>query len=158
PFLPALEVFGRGYRWQGLDGADDIDGTEVRLEYSPVPAFTIEGLVNDESGRDTQYGIGLHYNYTFGAPSDYLYDWQEQFRQKSPSEYIFSKVRRDNKIRVQERIDPAAAGVVPAALLASTPLDGASGLAIGIDVSFTFDQDVQAGVGNIVFTDLTDAS
>lgn len=160
PFLPALEVFGRGYRWQGFDGAEDIDGTELRLEYTPVPAFTIEGLVNDEHGRDTQYGFGVRYNYTFGAPSDYLYDWNEQFRQKSASEYIFSKVRRQNKIRVQQRIDPAAvsAGIIPAGLLASSPLNGATGLAIGIDVSLTFDQDVQAGAGNIVFTDLTDGS
>lgn len=162
PFLPALQVFGRGYRWQGFDGMEDIEGTELRVEYTPVPAFTLEGLVNDEGGRDTEYGFGLRYNYTFGAPSEYLYDWDEQFRKKSASEYIFSKVRRQNVIRVQERIDPevvaAANSFVAAVLLASSPVDGATGLSIGIDVTLTFDQDVQAGVGNIVFTDLTDAS
>ena len=113
PFLPALEVSGRSYVWQSLEGADDIKGNEVRVEYSPVPAFTIEGLWNNEESRDTEYGLGLRYNYTFGAPADYLYDWNEQFRQKSASEYIFSKVLRENKIRVQERIDATAASTTP---------------------------------------------
>ena len=162
PFLPALEVFGRAYRWKSYDDQDDIDGTELRMEYSPVPAFTLEGLVNDEDGRETEYGLGLRYNYVFGAPSEYLYDWQEQFRQKSPSEYIFSKVRRDNKIRSQERINAeaaaAAGSVAGPGLLTSNPLDGATGLSIGIDVTLTFTADVQAGTGNIVFTDLTDGS
>ncbi len=164
PFLPALEVFGRGYRWQGIDGVDDIDGTELRLEYSPVPAFTLEGLMNNEDQAETEYGLGLRYNYTFGAPSEYLYDWQEQFRQKSASEYIFTKARRENKIRVQERIDPngplGAGAVVPVgpAFVGSAPLDGAVGVSIGTDVVLTFAADVFAGVGNLVFTDLTDAS
>lgn len=162
PFLPALEVSGRGYRWQGIEGADDIDGTEFRVEYSPVPAFTIEGLYNDEDGQDGEFGLALKYNYVFGAPADYLYDWNEQFRKKSASEYIFSKVRRDNKIRVQERLDPdvadASSSVPAAGLIAFGPLNAATGVSIGTDITFTFDQDVQAGTGNIVFTDLTDAS
>lgn len=161
PFLPALEVFGRAYRWQGVDGEEDTDGTELRVEYSPVPAFTLEGLINDEQGRETEMGLALRYNYTFGAPAEYLYDWDEQFRQKSASEYIFSKVRRDNRIRVQQRIDPDdpnAAGIIAAGLLSFSPLNAATGVSIGTDVSFTFDQDVQAGTGNIVFTDVTDNS
>ncbi|MFK7839512.1 MAG: inverse autotransporter beta domain-containing protein [Bdellovibrionales bacterium] len=163
PFLPALEVFGRGYRWQGIDGAEDIDGRELRVEYSPVPAFTIAGSFGDEDGRESEFGLGLRYNYVFGAPAEYLYDWNEQFRQKSASEYIFSKVRRDNRIRVQERIDPdaAAADAAPApsaALLSFGPLNAATGVSIGTNITFMFDQDVQVGTGNIVFTDLTDGS
>ncbi|MBL4804424.1 MAG: inverse autotransporter beta domain-containing protein, partial [Alphaproteobacteria bacterium] len=159
PFLPALEVFGRGYRWQGFDGVSDTDGKEFRVEYSPVPAFTLEGLVNDEEGRATELGLGLRYNYTFGAPQEYLYDWDEQFRKKSPSEYIFRKVSRENTIRVQKRVDPnAAPSFIPAGLLAFSPTNAATDVSVGTDISFTFDQDVQAGTGNIVITDLTDGS
>lgn len=159
PFLPALEVFGRGYRWQGFDGVGDTDGKEFRVEYSPVPAFTLEGLVNDEEGRETELGFGLRYNYTFGAPQEYLYDWEEQFRQKSASEYIFRKVQRENTIRVQERVDPnAAPAFTPAGLVAFNPAIGATGVSVGTNVSFTFDQDVAAGTGNITITDLTDGS
>ncbi len=159
PFLPALEVFGRAYRWQGFDAEEDTDGKEFRVEYSPVPAFTLEGLVNDEEGRDTEIGLGLRYNYTFGAPSDYLYDWDEQFRQKSASEYIFRKVSREDTIRVQERVDPnAAPSFIPAGLTAFSPVNGATDVSVGTDISITFDQDVQAGTGNITITDLTDAT
>jgi len=159
PFLPALEVFGRAYRWQGFDGEQDTDGKEFRVEYSPVPAFTIEGLVNDEEGRETEMGLVLRYNYTFGAPSEYLYDWDEQFRQKSASEYIFRKVSRENTIRVQERVDPnAAPSFVAAGLVSFNPTNAATGISVGTDISFTFDQDVQAGSGNITITDLSDGS
>ena len=159
PFLPALQVSGRAYRWQSFE-QDDIKGQEVQVEYSPVPAFTIEALINDENGRNTEFGMGVRYNYVFGAPDEYLYDWNEQFRQKSASEYIFKKVRRDNKIRVEERIDAeyANANLVAPGLLATSPVNGATGQSVGVNVSFTFDQDVQAGAGNIVFTDLTDGS
>lgn len=159
PFLPALEVFGRGYRWQGLEDAEDIDGTELRVEYSPIPAFTVEGLISDEDDRDTEFGMGIRYNYVFGAPSDYLYDWDEQFRQRSASEYIFRKVHRENIIRVQERADPDAP--VPgssAGVTTFSPSNGSTGISVGTDVTLTFTQDVQAGTGDLVFTDLTDGS
>jgi len=160
PFLPALEVLGRGYRWQGLDGAKDIDGSELRLEYSPVPAFTLEALVNNEDDAETTYGLGLRYNYVFGAPAEYLYDWHEQFRQKSASEYVFRKARRDNAIRVQERLDPGGNVAVPVGpgIVSVSPLNGATDVSIGTDVVLTFAADVLAGVGNLVFTDLTDGS
>ena len=160
PFLPALQVSGRAYLWQAFEGGEDIKGQELQLEYSPVPAFTIEALLNDEEGRNAEFGMALRYNYVFGAPDEYLYDWDEQFRQKSASEYIFNKVRRENTIRVQERIDTgfAAANAIAPGLLAATPTDGSTGLSIGIDVTLMFDADVLAGAGNIVFTDLTDGS
>lgn len=160
PFLPALEVFGRGYRWQGIDGNDDIDGHELRVEYTPIPAFTVEGLYNDENARETQFGLGLRYNHTFGAPKEYLLDWQEQFRQKSVSEYIFRKAHRENSIRVQTRIDPDTVNsiVLGPGLASSSPINGATSVSIGTGLILTFVADVLAGVGNIVFTDLTDNS
>lgn len=160
PVLPALEVFGRAYKWNGLDGENDIKGREGRVEYTPVPAFTVSGFVNSESGRsEDEYGLSLRYNHKFGAPAAYMFDWDEQFRVKDVDELVYKKVRRENIIRTQERIDASAAASVPgAAVLASTPANAATNLSIGTNISITFDQDVVAGAGNIVVTDLTDAS
>lgn len=153
PFLPAVQIAGKSYRWQSFN-QEDIVGQELQLEYSPVPAYTIEASVNDENNRDTALGVGVRYNHIFGAPRSYLYDWNEQFRQKSASEYIFRKVRRENKIRVEERIDTdfAIEGVT------TSPADGATGLSVGIDITFTFSEAIQAGNGNITITDTTDGS
>ena len=157
PFLPALEVFGKGYRWQSFDSEEDVEGTELRVEYTPVPAVTLEALFNDENKAETSYGFGVRYNHIFGAPPSYMYDWQEQFRQKDVSEYVFRKVRRENQIRVQERSTTPQTPLGPA-LVNASPLAGSSGVSIGTDVTFTFASNVQAGSGNIEFTDTTDGS
>ena len=153
PFLPAVQIAGKSYRWQSFN-QEDIVGQELQVEYSPIPALTIEASVNDENSRDTALGVGVRYNYIFGAPHDYMYDWNEQFRQKSASEYIFRKVRRENKIRVEERIDTdfAIEGVT------TSPVDGATGVSVGTDITLTFPETIQAGSGSITITDTTDGS
>ena len=160
PFLPALEVSARGYAWKASQSNNNVEGVDLRMAYSPVPAFTIEGGFTDESNQDRSFDFALRYNYIFGAPPEYLYDWNEQFRKKSAAEFIYSKARRVNTIRVEERIDPdlLAAGLIPPSLLLSAPTAGATGLSVGSDLVLTFSEDVLAGAGNIIFTDTTDAS
>ncbi len=157
PFLPGLQVAGRTYRWQSFE-QKDISGHDMKIEYTPVPAFTLEASFTDEKERDSAFGLGLRYNYIFGAPPAYQYDWNEQFRQKSAAEYLFSKVRRDNIIRVEERRKPNTTETVAPGLSATSPVDDATGLSVGINVSLSFENNIQAGAGDIIFTDLTDGS
>ncbi len=93
PFLPALEFRGGVHRLRGENGVKDRDGLDIGIAYSPVPAFTFEGGYSDEQGEDNSFSFALRYNYMFGANNDYLFDWNEQFRQKSASEYIFNRVK-----------------------------------------------------------------
>ncbi len=158
PFLPALEVFGKSYVWRAFDNEDDITGQEFRVEYTPVPAITLHALMNDEGGRDTQFGMGVKLNYKFGAPREYMFDWNEQFRKKSAAEYLFRKVSRENVIRVQERIDPAYIESRTPNVNAFSPANGATNVPVGTDITITFAADVVAGEGDITITDQDDGS
>jgi hypothetical protein len=105
PNLPALEFFAKAYTWKKITEGDDISGQELSAEYTPVPAMTLRAFANDENDRKPDYGVGVRYNHKFGAPRDYAFNGDEQYRLKNVAERRFEKVRRSNEIRVEERLN-----------------------------------------------------
>lgn len=154
-----LEVFGKGYHYWRTNGEKDLRGVEIGAEYKIAEHFKIKGAVIEENGGRDGAELTLQY-YT---P---LYDEEEanlalaDMPEDSLRSHIFDKVRRENRLRIEERLQPGSEPIVVdgPAFASSSPADDATGVSIGTDVTLTFGADVLAGAGDIVFTDLTDGT
>ena len=126
PNLPALEFFAKAYTWKRISEGDDISGKELSAEYTPIPALTMRAFANDESESKPEYGLGVRYNHKFGAPKEYALNTNEQFRLKNVAERRFEKVRRNNEIRVEERVKVESANSAAANTISTAQFNAAS--------------------------------
>lgn len=159
PQIPSVEMFLRGYTWErkptefiNPEGTD-IWGKELRMEYTPVPAFTVEaGLQDENDGEGLQANLGARFNYRLGA------DWRPQltptdsFELQSMAEERFQKVRRQNLIRKQIRIDPdliAEVISITGTLTITPDSEPPFAASVGDRVAFDSELAVSGGVGDI---------
>ena len=113
PQIPQLELFLRGFQWEREatefvnPTGEDITGHEVRAEYTPFPALTLEaGLRNETDQDDLEALLAARFNYRLGAdPAPQLRPTQS-FTLQSIADRRFEKVRRENLIRKQIRANP----------------------------------------------------
>ena len=108
PFLPALSIFGKGYQYYRKTD-EDIRGLELSAEYQVHDHFLLKGsLIEENGGRDgvelsLQYSVPL---YDTEKPNLALADIEPAIGNPFASQRakIFEKVRRENRIRVEERL------------------------------------------------------
>jgi methionine-rich copper-binding protein CopC len=144
PFLPELSVFGKGYQYfRNTD--DDLVGAELRAEYRVNKSFTVKGALIEENGGRDGLELGLQYStplYNVDAPNLVLASIKTAAGEPSMRSKIFEKVRRENRIRVEERIKGNAGAAVLTsqfnALSTGLPFD-VGGNATGAGVNLPFD-------------------
>lgn len=106
PFLPALSVFGKGYQYF-RDTDDDIRGLELSAEYKVRDNFLLKGTLVEENGGRDGFEMALQYRmplYDKDELNLILADMQPAAGIVSMKPKIFEKVRRENRIRVEERL------------------------------------------------------
>ncbi len=117
PFLPALSIFGKGYQYF-RETDDDIRGMELSAEYKVRDNFLLKGAIVEENGGRDGVELALQYSvplYDPEEPNLVLADIEPSAGKEFASmrSKIFEKVRRENRIRVEERlkVDPNAANI-----------------------------------------------
>ncbi len=144
PFLPELSVFGKGYQYF-RETDDDIRGLEVSAEYNVHDNFTLKGSVVEENGGRDGVELALQYRiplYDEDKPNLVLAAMEPAAGRASVRSKVFEKVRRENRIRVEERLKavPALATIITAqfsALSVGLPFD-VGGVATGAGVNLPF--------------------
>lgn len=105
PEFPSWTAYVKGFQWDSIDEdtnrSDDVYGAEANLEYSPIPAFTVRGGIQDDTGSDVSAELALRFNIKFDQPLDL------QFKPRTGltpvTDRVYDKVRRENTIRVMQR-------------------------------------------------------
>jgi hypothetical protein len=108
PGLPHLSLAGRVYEW---DGAKPISSREVALVYAPGPHLNARLSYADEGAGGAGLRAQLAGRYVFGVPVAAQFGAAATER-ASVWDRRFEKVRRENELRREERIAPAAAGTI----------------------------------------------
>ncbi len=151
PKIPQVELFAKKYAWNKESGQGDIYGTDYRVEITPVPILTFSGNYYDEStGRDG-FGASIRMNYKFGKSiKDQLKPVEYNF--SSVKGRIFEKVRRENIIRVEQRVKPMFIPIIVQSVGTNTYIMNGQTNTIseGVEIPFGAVITVSNNVGNIV--------
>lgn len=113
PFVSDLSVFAKGYQYF-RETDDDLRGLALSAEYKILDHFTLKGAVVEENGGRDGVEFALQYSvplYDVKKPNLVLADLQPAAGTQSQRSKIFEKVRRENRIRVEERVKSASASV-----------------------------------------------
>lgn len=118
PYMNWAKVFGRGFIWYGLDGANDLKGTDIslRAQLPFLPGFAIEGghrtYTNDT--RDENF-LRISYNITDMSKPNPSAAWftSKAYSLDSMENQRYNKVRRENMIMKQTRSTAAAGSSNP---------------------------------------------
>ncbi len=105
-YLPELSIFGKGYTYF-RETDDDIRGLELSAEYSVNDNFVVRGALIDENGGRDGSELAFQYRMPLYDPQDpnlVLEDIRSASGNDSMRSRIFEKVRRENRIRVEERL------------------------------------------------------
>lgn len=131
PSLPSWTAIIKGYEWEAYEEDEKLFGGQAALEYSPVPAMAVRFGVRDESEGEASLEAALRFNWRFDQPDDM------QFRPRtslaSVEDYVYSKVERENIIRVKQRRKHSTKLTVIETSGANTALEstGSSSLSVG---------------------------
>lgn len=145
PQVENLKIFGKGYQYFRDDlGQDDLLGFELSAEYNLTENFRLRGALIEENGGRDGVEVALQYSIP-------LYDVEEpnlalaEMKKSSMRSKIFSKVRRENRIRVGERINLGALSAGFSAASIGLPFDvGGTLIGAGTDI----DQDTAITIPN----------
>ena len=142
PALPTLSVFGKGYQYF-RETEDNLRGLELSAEYDVRQNMTVKGSVVQENGGRDGVELALQYRIPLYDPEDpnlAVAAVEDKIKNTSMRSKIFEKVRRENRIRVEERIktgipDPLSAQFNPLSI--GLPFDvGGSLTGSGVDLPF----------------------
>lgn len=109
PQLPSWTAYLKGYRWDGSDDQysepsreiEDTFGFLSQLEYAPVPALAVRGGLRRETHDGSSGEFALRLNLRFNEPLELQF--KPKLHLASVEDRIYSKVSRENTIRIQER-------------------------------------------------------
>jgi methionine-rich copper-binding protein CopC len=115
PDLPALKAYAKSYQYfSDIDGREDIRGLELSGELNIGKYLSLEGaLIEENGGRD---GIELAFKYSVpfydeNAFNLALENAKTPLHNKSMKSHVFDKVRRENRMRVEERLKETVTSV-----------------------------------------------
>jgi len=103
PWVAGLEAFYKRLIWQRKTDKD-IQGEQVGLEYTPVPAITLRAGHEKDDERGSGFMAGVQLNTTLGGQEgvDPL-AWTESEDFLDVAQNRYQKVRRENSIRTEAR-------------------------------------------------------
>jgi adhesin/invasin len=118
PYMNWAKAYGRGFIWYGVDGANDLKGTDVSLRAAPpiLPGLAIEG------GRRTYAGstpdenfLRISYNLMDMNTAKPSQPWfsERAYQLSSMEDRRYDKVRRENLIIKQKRNQSFTVRYVP---------------------------------------------
>ena len=108
PYMNWAKAYGRGFIWRGVDGADDLKGTDVSFRAVPpiLPGLAIEvgrrtyvGSSPDENFLRIQYNLA---DMNAAKPSQPWFS-ERAYQLSSMEDRRYEKVRRENLIMKQKR-------------------------------------------------------
>lgn len=107
PFMPGGRIYHRQFKWDGMDGAPNLEGSTTSLAIAGhllVPGLTFEvGATDYDGDRETREFVQLTYRYTPGNSKVTPLFSDKAFAFKSMREHRLDKVRRENRIIKQAR-------------------------------------------------------
>ncbi|MCB1550455.1 MAG: inverse autotransporter beta domain-containing protein [Alphaproteobacteria bacterium] len=144
PFLQGMSIFSKSYQYF-RETDDDIRGVELSAEYNIRDNFTLKGSVIEENGGRDGVELTLQYRmplYDEAKPNLALAAMEPAAGNDSVRSKILEKVRRENRVRVEERLKavPAVADIITAqfnALSIGLPFD-VGGVSMGAGVNLPF--------------------
>jgi surface protein len=111
PWVAGLEAFYKRLIWQRKTDKD-IQGEQIGLEYTPVPAITLRAGHEKDDERGSGFMAGVQLNTTLGGQEgvDPL-AWTESEDFLNVAQQRYQKVQRENAIRTEEREKTNASAV-----------------------------------------------
>lgn len=120
PYMNWAKVYGRGFIWRGVDGANDLKGTDVslRAQLPLLPGLAIEGGRRTYTNETPDENfLKISYNLADMSKSNPSIPWftSKAYSLDSMENQRYNKVRRENMIMKQVRSTEAsvAAGSCP---------------------------------------------
>jgi hypothetical protein len=137
PEFPSWQANVKGYRWSSNVDMEQEQtyGYDVGLQWQPVNALIWDAGVRDEHDADPEFHAQMRLVYNFGEPLHKM--WERPAALMDVSERVYDKVRRENSIRVEQRIKDSAYVTVQQTIGANT-----ARLADGTSVSLQTNQDL----------------
>ncbi|MFM7623149.1 MAG: inverse autotransporter beta domain-containing protein, partial [Alphaproteobacteria bacterium] len=111
PWVAGLEAFYKRLIWQRKTDKN-IQGEQIGLEYTPVPAITLRAGHEKDDERGSGFMAGVQLNTTLGGQEgvDPL-AWTENEDFLNVAQQRYQKVRRENTIRTEEREKTNTSGI-----------------------------------------------
>lgn len=108
PELPSWQMNLKGYQWSSnQDMAQEKTwGYDASLQWIPVNAVVWQAGLNNEQDADPSFYTQLRVVYKFGKPVENML--KKRLQLASMEERVYDKVRRDNAMRVEQRIKDIA--------------------------------------------------
>lgn len=160
-FMPRLNVFGKGYHYfRTEDQKEDLRGLELSAEYDVTDALTIKGSVIEENGGRDGAEIALQYKvplYGVEDPNLAALDAPEV----SLRQHVFDKVRRENRIRVEERVKVDAGASILSAQFDAASLGlpfNVGGTATGAAIDIPFNTPITVPNGDFAVIDFSNGA
>jgi hypothetical protein len=101
PELPNWTGLLTGFQWDFQENGKDQYGIETGFEYSPVPAFVVRTSIRDDNQNAMAFDTSMRFQWKFNEPADI--QWRPRTELIPVKDRIYTKVNRDNIIRVSQR-------------------------------------------------------
>lgn len=108
PELPSWQLNLKGYQWSSNQAMEDGTtwGYDVGVQWQPVNALVWEAGVLNEQDSNPQFHTQLRMVYKFGESLEQM--WERPVAITDMSKRVYDKVRRDNAMRVEQRVKDSA--------------------------------------------------
>jgi adhesin/invasin len=118
PYMNWAKAYGRGFIWYGVDGANDLKGTDVSLRAAPpiLPGLAIEGGRRSYAGSTPDENfLRISYNLMDMNAAKPSQPWfsERAYQLSSMEDRRYDKVRRENLIIKQKRNQSFTVRYVP---------------------------------------------
>jgi hypothetical protein len=151
PQHPAWQMNLKGYQWSSNEDMEQETtwGYNAGLQWSPINALVWEAGITDEQEADLQLQTQLRLVYKFGEPIETM--WEKPLKLATMDERVYDKVRRENSMRVEQRVKDSALVNVSETIGANTAQtrDGTVSLAAGQQLPLPFTVNVSAVAGSV---------
>lgn len=101
PYIPTAFVRAKTFKWNGVEGGEDIKGHTLSLTGSVYPGVTVEAGKNyyNSNYQDTRF-VKVSYNFNFGTSKSISRPVfaEQAYSFESMEDRRFEKVRRENRI------------------------------------------------------------
>lgn len=158
PEFPSWQANLKGFQWSSNEAMEGETtwGYDAGLQWQPVNALLWEAGLRNEQDASPQFHTQVRMVYKFGEPIEKM--WERPVAIGDMSQRVYDKVRRDNAMRVEQRVKDSAYVTVTQTIGANTALleTGVVALSVGQQLPrpLTVTTDAAPGsVARLVFRD-----
>lgn len=151
PELPSWQLNLKGFQWSSNEDMERETtwGYDAGLQWQPVNALVWEAGLRNEQDASPQFHTALRMVYKFGEPLEKM--WERPVAITDMRERVYDKVRRDNAMRIEQRVKDSAYVTVTQTVGANTALleTGAVALSVGQQLPRPFTITTAAAPGSV---------